>query len=107
MIGKDSDASERSLFERQKKGPYGPDGFAIHLRITGLTVLCQKGVGNVKLFLSQKLEMTWIVKENRLRLRLRPRTLLEKPELPYVNDALHRNRSVLKRTCWWSVQKML
>jgi hypothetical protein len=40
MIRKDSAALERNLFEeRNKKGPFGPDGFAIHLRITGLVIL--------------------------------------------------------------------
>ena len=39
MIRKVNAALERNLFEdRNKKGPYGPDGFAIHLRITGLAL---------------------------------------------------------------------
>jgi hypothetical protein len=37
-IRKDFDVLEKNFFEGNKKGPYGPDGYAIHLRITGLTI---------------------------------------------------------------------
>jgi hypothetical protein len=37
-IRKDFDVLEKNFFEGNKKGPYGSDGYAIHLRITGLTI---------------------------------------------------------------------
>jgi hypothetical protein len=39
MIENGNAVSERNSFEVIKKGPHGPDGFAIHLRITGLKLL--------------------------------------------------------------------
>jgi hypothetical protein len=38
MIGKELDVLEKNFFEGNKKGPFGPDGYAIHLRMTGLTI---------------------------------------------------------------------
>jgi hypothetical protein len=37
-IRKDFDVLEKNFFEGNKKGPCGPDGYAIHLRITGLII---------------------------------------------------------------------
>jgi hypothetical protein len=38
MIGKEFVVLEKNFFKGNKKGPFGPDGYAIHLRITGLII---------------------------------------------------------------------